>query len=82
MWDRETIADRPAYVSTDVPAAIMICGDFGNVYVGIWGEGFQMEINPYDPTFFKTSVIQARIILSADVAVLHPAACVVSTSIT
>lgn len=47
VWDRETIADRPAYVSTDVPAAIMICGDFGNVYVGIWGEGFQKVLRPF-----------------------------------
>ncbi len=82
VWDGETVADRAAYVSTDVPTASMLCGDFGTVYVGIWGEGFVLEINPYDPANFKTGVIQARIILSADVAVLHPTAFVVATSIT
>ena len=82
VWDRETVADRAAYASTDVPTATMLCGDFGTVYVGVWGPGFLLEINPYDPAHFRTGVIQARIILSADVAVLHPAAFVVATSIT
>jgi HK97 family phage major capsid protein len=71
VWDEEKVADRPAFVSTDVPAATMVSGDFGNIYVGIWGEVFTLEINPFDPTHFKTGVIQGRIILSCDVAVLH-----------
>jgi hypothetical protein len=32
-----------------MPAATMLCGDYGNVYVGIWGAGFVVEVNPYDP---------------------------------
>lgn len=82
VWDRETVADRPAYVSTDMPTATMICGDFGNVYVGIWGEAFQFEINPYDTAAFKAGGIQGRIILTCDVAVLHPAGFVLASSIT
>ena len=82
VWDKDQVADRPAYVSTDVPPATMICGDFGNIYIGVWGAGFVLEINPYDPTHFKTGVIQGRIIVSADVAVLHAAAFCKSESIT
>jgi len=82
VWDEDKIADRPGYVSTDVPSATMICGDFGNIYLGIWGEAFVLEINPFDPTHFKTGVIQARIILPCDVAVLHAASFVKSESIT
>ena len=26
VWDKDLVADRPAYVSTDVPVATMICG--------------------------------------------------------
>jgi hypothetical protein len=40
------------------------------------------EINPADPSDFKTGVIQARAMVTADVAVLHPAAVCISTSIT
>jgi hypothetical protein len=76
------VADRPAYVSTDMPTDSMICGDFGNVYVGIWGEAFVLEINPYDPTHFKTGVIQGRIILACDLAVLHAPGFCKSASIT
>lgn len=82
IWDRDLVANRPAYVSTDVPAATMICGAFEAIYLGIWGNGFVVEINPHDPTGFKSGQIQARILVSCDIAVLHPAAFNVSTAIT
>ena len=79
MWDKDQVADRAAYVSTDMPTATMICGDFGSIYVGIWGNGFTLEINPYDGTGFKTGMIQVRILIAMDVAVLHPSAFVVAS---
>ncbi|MCC7203117.1 MAG: phage major capsid protein [Nitrospirae bacterium] len=82
MWDRDMVASRPAYASTDVPTATMICGAWPYIYLGIWGNGFVVEINPYDNTGFKTGMIQARLLLSMDVSVLHPAAFCVATSIT
>jgi len=82
VWDGDRVADRPAMVSTDVPAATMICGDFANAYLGIWGLGFVVEINPYDPSGFKAGTIHARIIASCDVALLQPGAFDVATSIT
>lgn len=71
VWDGDKVADRPARVTTDMPAATMLCGDFSNVYVGIWGEAFQLLIDP--STNFRSGGIQAQIQLSCDVAVLHGA---------
>lgn len=82
IWDKDQVASRPAFVSTDVPSATMICGAWPLIWLGIWGSGFIVEINPYDSSGFKTGMIQARILVSLDVAVLHPAAFCVSSSIT
>lgn len=82
IWDDDKVASKPAYVSTDVPSATLICGAWPLVYLGIWGQGFVVEVNPYDSTGFKTGMITARILISLDVAILHPAAFCVSTSIT
>jgi HK97 family phage major capsid protein len=82
VWQHDQVADRRAYVSTDVPTATMISGDWGLVYLGIWGNGFVLEINPYDPAGFKAGTIQARLLVSCDVGVLHPSAFIQATSIT
>ena len=78
----DKVADRPAFVSTDVPADTMVCGDYGNVSLGVWGEGFTMEINPYDPSNFQAGINQARIIVSTDVAVPQATGFCVAASIT
>lgn len=82
IWDDDKVASRPAFVSTDVPAATMICGAWEAAYLGIWGAGFVLEINPFDPALFKKGMIQARVLVSCDVAFLHPVAFSVATSIT
>ncbi len=82
VWDKDRVSDRQAYVSTDVPTATMLCGDFGLVYLGFWGAGLFLELNPNDPTGFKSGIIQARVLVSCDVAILHPSAFIVASSIT
>ncbi|MDR4467538.1 MAG: phage major capsid protein [Nitrospira sp.] len=82
VWDKDQVADRRAFVSTDVPTATMICGDFSLIYLGIWGKGFVLEVNPFDPSGFKTGTIQARMLVTCDIAVLHPNGFVVASSIT
>ena len=82
VWDGDEVADRPAYVSTDVPAATMIAGAWSQIIVGLWGGGFVFALNPYDNSGFKIGKIQARVIVSADVGVVHPTAFCVSTSVT
>ena len=82
VWQNDRVADRPAYVSTDCPTAVMVCGDWSLIFLGIWGEGFVLEINPYDPTGFKQGLIQARVLVSCDIAVLQASGFVVASSIT
>ena len=82
VWDKDQVADRQAYVSTDVPTATMICGAWALIYLGIWGQGFVLEVNPFDPAGFKAGLVQARMLFMCDVAVLHPSAFVVASSIT
>lgn len=82
IWDNDLVASRPARVSTDVPAATLICGAWSEVLLALWGGGFVFEVNPYDPTGFKAGIIQARVLVSVDVAVKHADAFAVSSSIT
>lgn len=81
VWQDDTVAGRPAHVSTTMPTATMLAGDFSNCWLGLWS-GVTIEVNPYDPTGFKSGVIQARLLISCDVAVLHPSAFVLASSIT
>jgi HK97 family phage major capsid protein len=80
VWQDERVAARPAFVSTDVPTAVMVAGDFSLLLLNLWGNGFQVEIDP--TTGFKTGVISARILVSCDVVVLQPTGYVVASSIT
>lgn len=82
VWQKDQVADRPAMVTTDMPTATMLCGDFSLIYLGFWGAGLTLEINPYEQTNFRSGVIQARVLVSCDVAVLHPSAFIVASSIT
>lgn len=82
VWEKDQVADRRAFVSTDVPTSTMLCGDMALVFLGIWGQGFVLEINPFDPVGFKSGLIHGRMLMSCDVAVLHPSAFIVASSIT
>ncbi|NOS81308.1 MAG: phage major capsid protein [Nitrospira sp.] len=82
VWEKDLVADRPAMVSTDVPTATMLCGDWSLVYLGIWGQGFVLEIIPFDPVGFKAGIIHGRMLVTCDVALLHPSAFVTAQSIT
>ena len=82
VWDNDKVSSRPAFVSTDMPASTLICGAWPPVYLGIWGPGFILEINPYEATNFRSGVIQARMFLSVDVAVRQPSAFVIGSSLT
>lgn len=82
IWDNNTVASQPARVSTDVPTATLICGAWSSIAVGLWGVGFQLELNPFEATAFKIGKIQARLLVQADVGVVHPTAFNVSTGIT
>ncbi|HEX7044490.1 MAG TPA: phage major capsid protein [Burkholderiales bacterium] len=82
VWDNDRVAGRPARVTTDLPAATLVAGAWEAIYLGIWGDGFVLEINPFDPEGFKIGRIEARVLVACDVAVLHPAAFCKSAAIT
>src|SRR6202008_561986 len=48
IWDNEQIASRPGHVSTDMPSATMVAGDWQDLLLGLWGPGFEFSLNPYE----------------------------------
>jgi HK97 family phage major capsid protein len=83
VWDNNQVAGKPAHVSTQVPAATLICADWSRVLLALWGDGFELEVTPFaSAANFKAGVISARCLVSCDVAVLSPAAVSVASSIT
>jgi HK97 family phage major capsid protein len=70
VWMDERIAGRPAYATTDMPSATMLCGPMSQVLFATWGGGITFELNPNDPTLFKAGITQAAVVVSCDVAIL------------
>lgn len=77
VWDDGFIHGKPAYSVTGVPAGTLTAGDFGQVIVGIWGDGLQIEVDPF--TSFNTGAVSFRAWLTCDVGVSTPAAFSVAT---
>ena len=83
IWQDNAIAGCRAYATTNMPSATMLCGPMSRILVGLWGPGFQIEINPNDPTLFKSGVIQIAVVVTMDVGITcDPAAFTLATSIT
>jgi HK97 family phage major capsid protein len=83
IWQDDKIASCPANATTDMLTATLLSGPMSEVLFGIWGGGFAVEINPFDTTLFKAGIVQVRVVLSCDVAILcAPAAFTAATSIT
>jgi HK97 family phage major capsid protein len=80
VWQNNELAGKPAYATRAMPAATMLCGDFTNVVIGLFGPGVELMVDPY--TAFKTGVINVRAIVSCDVGVLFPPSFAKSSSIT
>jgi len=71
--DGDTLAGRRAHVANYAPSATVYCGPWNDCVLAVWGVPM-LELNPYDPTDFKSGMVGARMMLSADVAFLHPTA--------
>lgn len=72
-FDGDTLAGRRAHVANYAPAATVYCGPWNDCLLGLWNVPV-LELNPYDTADFKNGMVAARMFLSADVAILHPAA--------
>lgn len=67
IWQDDRIAACPAFATTLMPAATLLCGPLGEVVVGLWGGGITVEVDPY--TQFQTGRVQIRVLVSCDVAI-------------
>jgi hypothetical protein len=83
VWENDRIANCPAYATTLMPTATMLSGPMSQVVFATWGGGIVIELNPNDPTLFKSGVTQIAVVMSCDVGVVCPVtAFTKSTSIT
>lgn len=79
VWAADTVLGHPAHVTTTMPAATMICGDWSRCVLALWG-GLTVEINPY--AGFASGVRALRLLVSLDTGLLTPGAFSVAASIT
>jgi HK97 family phage major capsid protein/HK97 family phage prohead protease len=78
LWDA-TMAGFPAMSSMQVPTGDMLFGDWSTVVVGEWGV-LEIAVNP--AANFQAGIIGIRAMYTMDVAVRHPAAFTLGTSMT
>jgi HK97 family phage major capsid protein len=78
LWSGNALVDKPAYVSTDVPAGTIFAGDWSQILVAFWGSGIEVQVDPYSS--FTTGAIQVRVLMFVDVNFLRPAALLKHTS--
>jgi HK97 family phage major capsid protein len=81
VWMADKVADRAAFVSTDVPTATLIAGDWSQALLLLWGSGIELDFNAFDPTFFKQGIVQARVMISCDTLFPTPAAFTVAEGV-
>jgi hypothetical protein len=55
-----------------MPTATMLSGPMSQVVFATWGGGITVELNPNDPTLFKSGVTQVAVVLSCDVGIICP----------
>lgn len=79
VWQGDMLADRPALVSTNMPAATLIAGAWSTAVLCLWGDGIVLDVDPYSG--FRTGVLTARVLISCDNLLLHPAAFDVATGV-
>ncbi len=75
MESANTLADYPAFTTGLVNEdgspfdTGFIFGNFRKLMIGIWGQGFDFLVNPYESTAYSKGNIQLRAMMSLDVAV-------------
>lgn len=80
LWDSDGILGRPAYATKNAPTSGLICGDFSQSVIGIFGAGVRLDIDPSQD--FNAGGLVARMILVCDVAFPQPAAFSVAATVT
>lgn len=81
IWQDDKIAGCPSFATTQMPAGTMLSGPMSGVTLGIWGNGLQIEVNPY--ASFQTGGIAVRVLVAVDcVITVDLASFTLATSIT
>ena len=78
IWDNGKVASLPAYATTVMPAATLLCGEFSKCLATVWG--VQVLADPYSE--FRTGKVQFSVRMLVDVAVAQSGAFCKSASIT
>ncbi len=71
IWSDDKVASCPAYASTLVPSASMLCGPMSGISLGLWSD-IRVEVNPFDPTLFKRGAIAIRVLVAVDCGITVP----------
>jgi HK97 family phage major capsid protein len=82
IWDSDRVVNRSAYATSSMSSTLMLAGDFSRAVLGLFGPGVELAVNPNDPTFFKSGIVQTRVLMVADVAAPQLGAFVKTTAIT
>jgi len=75
-----TVLGHRALTSNQIPAATAIFGDWDEVVIGEWGNGIEVQTNPF--ASFSAGIVGVRALLTCDVGIRHAAAFSVASSIT
>jgi len=81
IWEGNTMAGHRGLVSSNMPAASLVLGDFANATLMLWG-GVEVLVNPYSTSGFQQGIIELALFVAMDVAVNYPAAFATSMNIT
>ena len=79
IWDDGRMAGIPAFATMGAPVASLCCGPWSSIVLGLWGD-VEVTVDPY--TSWNTGVLQMRVMLHCDVAVLNRQAFVISATVT
>ena len=57
---------------TGTGLSTLLYGDLSSVFVGMWGAGVEVLVNPYAQDAYSRGNVQVRVICTCDVALRHP----------
>jgi HK97 family phage major capsid protein len=80
LWDDNGILGKPAYATKNGAASALVCGDFAQSAICVWGPGLRIDVDPSQD--FNSAGLVARVLLLTDVIFPQPAAFCVATSVT
>lgn len=79
LWDTDGILGLTARATKNAPASALVCGDFSQAVIGVFGPGLEISVDPSQD--FERAGLVARVMLMADVAFPRPEAFCVATAI-